>query len=155
MRPPQYLILDLIVGSALAVFVILYTRRFPASRERRFYAVGLGVAAFIYLIFGMRAGSMGWLGIETAGVVLYGLLAWLGLVRSPWFLVAGWLLHVAWDVGLHATALFVPAPYPGWCLAFDVIVAAYLAVRRKRWAVRRPPSPGASAPGRAPAPPPA
>ncbi len=140
-RPLEYLVLDLLVGAVLALAAIRFGRRLQPAREHRFYAVGLIAAAFIYVVFSLRADAYLWLAVEGGGLVLFGSLAYLGLTRSAWFLVAGWLAHVVWDVGLHygMNTPFVPAPYPGWCLSFDVVIAVYIAVRRKKW-----PRPGAA-----------
>lgn len=126
----------------MALITIQATRRFSLARERRFYAVALGVAAFLYLVFAMRGGGLRWIGIETAGLVAFGLLAWRGAsaqrppAQSALWLAAGWLLHTAWDVLLHVggAASFVPPFYPMLCLAYDVVVAFYLITRRGPWA---------------------
>ncbi len=141
-RPPEYLLIDLALGAVLALLTIRATIRFGPSRERRFYAVALGVAAFLYVVFAMRGGGLRWLGIETAGLVAFGLLAWRGVsgrrppAQSARWLAFGWLLHTVWDVLLHATggAPFVPPFYPMLCLAYDVIVAGYLILRGRVWA---------------------
>lgn len=121
---------------ALATLPLLHLGRQRSPRgERLQWAVGLWVAAWIYVGFAVLGQSgWGWLGIELVGVALYGVLAWTGRSRSAW-LAAGWALHVLWDVflhGGHGTA-FVPGWYPPACLGFDVAVAAYwLGLGRRR-----------------------
>ncbi|QXD15116.1 hypothetical protein GQ464_017185 [Rhodocaloribacter litoris] len=148
MRPPEFILIDLALGMVLALFTLRTVRRYGQRRERRFFAVALGVAAFLYVVFAMRGGGPSWIGIETAGLVAFGLLAWRGAsprrepARGACWLAAGWLLHVGWDVGLHATGAtpFVPPFYPMLCVAYDLIVAAYLLTRRRAWAVPAPAS---------------
>jgi len=69
------------------------------ARERRLLALGLVVAALIYVGLALRADSR-WLAVEAIGVVMFGGLAWLGRRAEGW-LALGWAAHVAWDVGLH------------------------------------------------------
>ncbi|WP_457654686.1 DUF6010 family protein [Rhodocaloribacter sp.] len=138
MRPPEFLLIDLALGAAPALVTIRASRGMPPAKERRFYAVLLVGAAAVYLVFALRGRAGVWVGVEAAGVAAYGLVAWLGATRSAWWLAAGWLAHVAWDVALHATGAtpFVPAFYPMFCVSYDVLVAVYIIRRRKAWRVR-------------------
>lgn len=59
-------------------------------------------------------------------------MAFLGLRRSQWWLVAGWAFHPAWDMALHYFGpghAFAPAPYALACMTWDPTVAAYIAFR--------------------------
>lgn len=119
----------IILGIGLALLFIAYARRQKLMSERRAYAVGLVVAAVIYVGFGLVWGNLSWISIEMGGVLAYGMAAWLGIRGSRLWLAAGWLLHVVWDLGLH---LFGPGVHivPEWyayaCLSFDLLVAAYV-----------------------------
>ncbi len=139
-RPPEYMLIDLTIGFILSILTILMTRRFRPAKEYRFYAVALAGAAMIYVVFAMRAEveQARWLGIEGLGLLAFGFIAYLGATRSAWFLVGGWIAHVAWDVAIHGygTTPFVPAPYPMWCLVYDLVVALYIAVRMRKWPKR-------------------
>jgi hypothetical protein len=126
-----WLLLGLILGGAFIAFA-----RGQEERERRVLALGLVVAAVIYVGFALAAGETGWLALETLGVALYGALAWLGLRRSALWLAAGWALHPLWDVGLHlvgAGSAFAPAWYAVLCISFDVLVAAEVGRRHAPW----------------------
>ncbi|GEM_PF-325540 len=137
MRPPEFILIDLALGAALALVTMRASRKMPPAKERRFYAVLLGGAAAIYLVFALRGGAGAWIGVEAAGVAAFGLVAYLGATRSAVWLAAGWLAHVGWDVALHgAASTFVPAFYPMFCVSYDVLVAAHLIRRRKAWPVR-------------------
>jgi hypothetical protein len=48
---------------------------------------------------------------------------------APWLVVAGLALHGVFDFFHHAiiTNPGVPVWWPGWCLSYDVVAAAYLA----------------------------
>lgn len=94
-------------------------------------AVGLTVAALVYVVFAAIAGAWGWLAVELGGVLLYGAFAWLGAYRATLWLAAGWALHVAWDAGLHLAgpgAAIAPSAYPLLCIAFDALVAVAIAL---------------------------
>ena len=72
--------------------------------------------------------------IELIGVVVFTLIAVLGLRVSIWFLALGWTAHVLWDVLLHLVREqpFVPDWYPVACISFDLIVAGYIAVKLRK-----------------------
>jgi len=104
--------------------------------ERRVYAAGLLVAALIYVGFALVWGDARWLAIEIAGVGACFMLVMIAR-RAGFLLVAlGWLLHPAWDLGLHLFgpgAPVVPAWYALACLAFDLLVAGAIFYRMSAW----------------------
>jgi hypothetical protein len=126
-------VLWLLSGVVLGLALVTVARQFG---ERRILGVGLVVAAAIYVGFAVAGGATArWIGVEVVGVVLYGALAALGMVGSLGWLAAGWALHPVWDVGLHLLAsgsAFSPAWYAIQCVGFDLVVAAYLAMRWRR-----------------------
>ena len=100
----------------------------------RVYAVGLVVVALVYLAFALNGGGSGWLIVELLGLAIFTVSAWLGVKVSAFFLGVGWALHAAWDGLMLAipSAGFVPIWYPPACLAFDLVLAGYIFVIRKR-----------------------
>jgi hypothetical protein len=98
----------------------------------RIYAIGLVVAALIYIGFALIGGAgLRWTAVEIAGVLAFAPVTWLAR-RTPLWLIAGWVAHVGWDVGLHlqTSALsFVPWWYPFTCVGFDLTVAAAILQR--------------------------
>jgi outer membrane protein assembly factor BamB len=130
-----WLLLGLILGGAFLAFA-----RAQRGAERRVLALGLLVAAAIYVGFALIGAGPVWLLVEALGVAAYGVLAWLGLRRSPFWLAVGWALHPAWDVCLHlvgAGAAFAPEWYAIACISFDLLVAAYITAQFKRMPVIR------------------
>lgn len=108
-----------------------------AYRARRYtgWILGLllGVAGLVYVGFSAvgRTGP-GWLAIELLGVVIYGGLGALGIRRSRWYLVAGWMLHPVWDLALHFLGpgrWFTPDSYSVACFSYDLLVALVIALR--------------------------
>jgi hypothetical protein len=62
-------------------------------------------------------------------------LALLGWKRSPWFLAVGIATHgIAWDAWHFKTSPFIPDWYCVFCLAIDLTLAVYVALRVRRYA---------------------
>lgn len=95
-----------------------------------FLAVGLIIAAFIYVGFAFIFGATPtWVLIEIAGIGVYSSFASLGLWYSTRWLLLGWLAHPMWDLGLHVTghsATFTPIGYVLACVSFDLVVAVFI-----------------------------
>lgn len=126
------LVAELVAGVVLAVGSIVAIRFVRAQAEHSGYVFALVVAAFIYLIFGLRSGSSSWLLIEALGLVLFSAVAVSSLKFPRWILACGWLAHIVWDVALHRHSGsggmgFVPEWYPATCAAYDLVIASYLA----------------------------
>lgn len=119
----------IVLGAGLGGLFVLVARKQSRGIEIQMLALGLVVAAGIYIVLAVMGGAdAGWLGLEATGVGVFGLLAWLGVRASPLWLALGWVAHVAWDVGLHLdrVQMFVPAWYPLLCVGFDLVVAGFL-----------------------------
>ena len=80
-----WLILGLIAGAGYLAYAMLRGWR----RELWIYATGLAVAAAIYLVFTLPTLDIAWFGIEAAGLVCYGLFAFVGWRVNPLALAAG------------------------------------------------------------------
>jgi hypothetical protein len=117
----------ILAGAVLGALFAAAARRLGGDGELRILALGLAVAALIYVGLALPSPAGRWLVVETAGVVIFGGIAWLGLRRPGW-LALGWTAHVVWDVALHLerTQPVVGAWYPLACIGFDLIVAGYL-----------------------------
>lgn len=121
--------MEFAIGVAAAVAVGLFATVIGFDKERSFYPVVLIVIAALYLLFAAMAGSADSLVAETIPALVFVALAALGFRKSPWFVVAGLALHGVFDFFHHAMIVNpgVPVWWPGWCLAYDVVAAAYLA----------------------------
>jgi uncharacterized protein DUF6010 len=124
---------ELAVGFVLGALLVLSARRGGPARETPVFALGLIVAALIYIGFALANGApVRSLLLESLGVIPFGLLAWLGSRRSQLWLALGWAAHTAWDLGFHLGAsapAFVPSWYPVVCTSFDLLVAGYIVAR--------------------------
>ena len=125
--------IEIIFGALLAVGALLVFRQMSPIAFKNFFAKTLVIAALIYVVFALvgwarNTGSFNWLLIEILGVGIYFLFALWGTRKSVLFLGLGWLLHIAWDVGLHMSeaVLFVPRFYPTICIGFDLVFGVYL-----------------------------
>lgn len=125
-------LLWLLLGLAGAALFLAIARVKP-DREIQVLAIGLGVAAALYVGFAWVGGATGpWFATEMAGLGVYGLSALLGWRYSSKWLMLGWLAHPIWDLGLHFTgagATYSPGWYVVTCVSFDLTVAAYLHFR--------------------------
>ncbi len=123
------MLMPIIVGVLLGTLYVVAVRAWIPRAERRVLALGLVVTALLYVGFALagRADSST-LFLEAGGVALFGLVAWLGIRDALWWLAAGWVAHVAWDVGLHVdrSQTLVPVWYPLFCVGFDLMVAEFI-----------------------------
>lgn len=127
-------ILDLLTGLVLVYVFIRVARSADRTVELRWYAGGLVIAAGVYVAFGLVLGGKP-LGFELVQLAAFVAIAIAGVRYSPLILAAGWLLHAGWDMihfhpalSQHASEWYVLA-----CLSFDVLLAAYIVVCRRRF----------------------
>jgi len=118
------------IGIAAATAVGLFGTVIGFDKERSFYPVVLIVIATLYLLFAVIANSTRSLVAEAVPALVFVAMAALGFRKKiPWLVVAGLALHGVFDF-FHSAVIAnpgVPEWWPGWCLAYDVVAAAYLA----------------------------
>jgi hypothetical protein len=118
------------LGVLFAIGLIVLTR-WSKTRPALLAAYALIAVSFLYVGFAMRAeNSETWVGFEMTAVAVFGTLAGMSIVGSPWFVVVGLLLHAGWTVYEHylgAGQAFAPAPAVMATIGFDVVVALYVA----------------------------
>jgi hypothetical protein len=126
--------MEYLIGLLLSVAVAGFATAIGLDRERAFYPPVLIVIASYYVLFAVLGGSTRalWTEIVVAGGFL--LFAVLGFQRSLWFAVAGIIGHGVFDFVHH---VFIENPgvprwWPGFCMTYDVIFGAWLAVRLLR-----------------------
>jgi hypothetical protein len=125
--------MPLLVGVLLALAVGGLTTATGLDRDRALYPVVTLVVASYYLLFAVMAGSMPALGVESIGGAVFLALAVAGFRRSLWLVVAALAGHGVFDI-VHEALIAnpgVPAWWPGFCMAYDVTAALYLA-----WLIR-------------------
>lgn len=101
------------------------------DRERAFYPTVLIVIASYYVLFAAMGATPRTLLIEIIVAGGFLLFAVIGFKNNLWFVVAAIIGHGMFDFVHH---WFIDNPgmpdwWPGFCLTFDVIFGAWLAVR--------------------------
>ena len=117
------------IGAALAGAVGIFAGLVGFDKERSFYPVVLVVIANLYILFAAHAASLDALLAEVLPMLLFTAAAAIGFRRNLWIVAAGLALHGVFDFIHHdiITNPGVPAWWPAFCLAYDVIAAGYLA----------------------------
>jgi hypothetical protein len=134
--------LPLLVGVVLALAVGVFATVLGMDRERGFYATILMVIAALYSLFATMAGATHALLVEAVVGAAFVALAVLGYRRSLWWVALALLAHGLFDYlrGPYIANPGVPSFWPEFCMAYDVVAAAYLAVLLRLGHVRtRPP----------------
>ena len=121
--------MEYVIGIAAAAGVGLFATVVGFDKERSFYPVVLIVIATLYLLFAAMAETIGVLVAEAIPALVFVAMAVVGFRKTLWLVVAGLALHGVFDFFHHAVIENpgVPVWWPGWCLAYDVVAAGYLA----------------------------
>ena len=137
--------LPLIVGVVLALAVGAFGTLVGFDRERSFYATIMVVIAGLYAVFATMAGATHVLVVECAAGGVFIAMAVLGYRRSLWWVALALFAHGVFDYfrGPYIANPGVPLFWPDFCMAYDVVAAAYLAVLLRAGRVRNRPPHGA------------
>lgn len=128
----------ILVGAVLALAVGLWATLVGLDRDRAFYPTVMVVIASYYALFAVMGGSLPALAIESLAMLAFVGASVAGFKSSLWLVVAALAGHGVFDVihGWFIANPGVPAWWPGFCLAYDVVAAAYLASLLLRSRVR-------------------
>lgn len=127
-----------IVGACLALAVGLFATVVGLDRDRAFYPTVLIVIALLYGLFAVMGGSLHALALESFGIGVFLALSVAGFRRSLWLVAGALAAHGLYDFA-HDRLIAnpgVPPWWPAFCLAYDVVAAAYLAWLLSRSRVR-------------------
>jgi hypothetical protein len=115
-------VLALLVGGLLGTLV-------GFDRDRSFYPTITVVIASYYALFAVLGGSLQVLAVESMAIAAFLAVSIGGYRHSLWLVVAALAGHGVFDAihGRLITNAGVPSWWPQFCLAFDVVAAAYLA----------------------------
>ncbi len=121
--------MELVVGTALALFVGGGTAWLGMDRDRAFYPTVLIVVATYYVLFAVIDGGRGVLLSEIAIAAVFAAFAVAGFKRNLWLVAAALAGHGVMDFFHHGLVhnTGVPAAWPGFCAAYDLTAAAFLA----------------------------
>ncbi len=122
------------LGAALGLAFALGARALAPRRALGLWAIGLVVAAGIYVGFALGAGGGRGLAPALAGVAAVVPFALAGLRGLPLAVALGWAAHVVFDLAFEGALApgVAPAGYAALCAGFDVAVAVAIA-----WTARR------------------
>jgi hypothetical protein len=122
--------------------------RWSGAPAQRIAAYALIALSFLYVGFAFRAEEPGaWVGVEMTGVAVFGTLAGMSIIGSPWWVVAGFALHPFYAIYFHyigAGSQFAPAPFVIANAAFDVAVALFVIYAALRGAGKKATTAGAA-----------
>ena len=123
--------MEYLIGLFLALAVGSFAIMVGFDRERAFYPTVAIVVASYYVLFAAIEASNQTLRIEIAVAFGFLLLATVGYKRSLWLVAAAIAGHGVFDIFHHSLIENpgVPRWWPGFCMAFDVLFGAVLAVR--------------------------
>ena len=119
------------IGSVLAILVAALGYAVGFDRDRAFYPTALMVIGSYYVLFASMAGSLNTVAVESVVASAFSIAAIIGFKRSLWWVAAATVGHGLFDLVHHRFIENpgVPAWWPGFCCAFDVIFGAAIAVR--------------------------
>ena len=127
-----------VIGAILALLIGLFATFIGVDRDRAFYPTVMAVIASYYALFAVMGGSPQALVVESMVIVAFLTAAIAGFRYSLWLVVAALAAHGSFDFvhGRFIANPGVPAWWPQFCLAYDVVAAAYLASLLLRSRVR-------------------
>ena len=123
-----------LIGAVLAFAVGCLGTVMGLDRDRAFYPTVMLVIASYYALFAVMGGSAHALLVEAAVAILFLAVTLVGFKYSLWLVVGALASHGIFDV-LHGRLIAnpgVPVWWPAFCLAYDGVAAAYLAILLRR-----------------------
>jgi hypothetical protein len=118
-----------VVGIVIGLLTSLFARVTRFDRDRAFYPTVLVVVALYYILFAAMGESARALRLESIQLAVFAGIAVVGFRSSLWWVVAGLAGHGVFDLahGYLVANPGVPRWWPGFCMAADVVLAAFLA----------------------------
>src|SRR3954470_10891276 len=122
--------MEYLVGVALALGTCVFARLVGFDRDRVFYPAMVLVVATYYILFAVMGSSMPALARESMAASVFLALAVAGFKKNLWVTAAALAGHGVFDFFHHRLIHNpgVPAWWPGFCMSFDVLAGAFLAM---------------------------
>lgn len=110
-------------SSVITIFLFILLKRFD---KKIIYGLALAAIGFLYVGFTWTDVSAVIMNIVQAIVFL--MLAYFGIKRNLYFLIAGYFMHGLWDFiySLFADRSLLPPHYDLFCSTYDFIIGIYL-----------------------------
>ena len=130
--------MEFLIGSVIALAVCIFARLTGFDRGRVFYSTMVMVVAHYYILFAVMGASTSVLLAESTGAAAFIALAVIGFKRNLWIVAAALAGHGVYDFFHHLIISDpgVPLWWPGFCMSFDVLAGAFLAILLLRQAQR-------------------
>jgi hypothetical protein len=132
--------MSILIGILLALLTCGTARLVGLDRDRAFYPAALTAIATYDVLFAVIAGSPSAIVIESGFAAMVVVACLIGFRVSAWVVVAGFAVHGLADY-VHdsfSPDAGIPAWWPGFCGAFDGVVAVVLALQLIReWPAHR------------------
>lgn len=126
--------MEYVIGIVLALVISYLARLAGFDRDRVFYPMVLVMIALLYVLFAVMGGSVHALIVDSFIATVFIAVAFAGFKHSLWLIVAGLAAHGLMDM-VHPHFVNnpgVPVFWPSFCMAYDVVAAAFLAWLLKR-----------------------
>ena len=131
--------MEYLIGLILSLAVAGFAMVVGFDRERAFYPTVLIVTASYYVLFAVEGASARTLMIEGVFASCFLMAAVLGFKRNFWIVPVALVGHGVFDIFRRFFIVNpgVPRSWPGFCLAFDVVLAIWIAVRLRKYPMAR------------------
>jgi hypothetical protein len=122
--------MEYLMGFVIAALVCIFAALTGFDRDRVFYPTVVAVTASYYILFAVMGSSTPVLIVESVIAGAFFAAAVAGFKKNLWLIVAAFAAHGVFDFFHHRFIQNsgVPVWWPGWCLAFDVLAGAFLAM---------------------------
>ena len=126
--------MEVVIGVVLTLVICGGSSLIGFDRERVFYPAIMIVIAAYYVLFAAMAASASVLALECVAAGVFVALAVAGFRSRLWLVAAALAAHGVFDLFHHLIIdnPGVPSWWPGFCMAADVVAAAYLVVLLKK-----------------------
>lgn len=122
--------MEYLIGIILAIAVCLFALLTGFDRDRAFYSTIVIVVAHYYILFATMGANARVLVSESLAATAFIILAVIGFKVSLWITAAALAGHGVFDFFHHLIIQNpgVPTWWPAFCMTFDVLAGALLAV---------------------------
>ncbi|MGB3078685.1 MAG: DUF6010 family protein [Saprospiraceae bacterium] len=115
-----------LIGIASGLIVIVGIALFKQLDKKIIYGLVLTAIGFLYV--GYTWTDITAISINVVQAIFFLFLAYFGIKKNMYFIVAGYFLHGLWDLAYHlfADPGLIPPHYDMFCLSIDFTMGIYL-----------------------------
>lgn len=121
-----------LIGISAGVFTLLIFAFFKRLDKDVIYGLILAAIGFLYV--GYTWSSLSALIINLLQALFFLMLAYFGVKKNSYYLIAGYFLHGLWDFlyGHVGDPGLIPPDYDWFCSTYDFIIGFYLLILKVR-----------------------